>query len=513
VAEYGAGERGEIAAATTLHRAARRRLYWAFLARVTDRDSGDVSVDEDDDDQTAIEPPEFDDRATAALPRIAESRLLAASRPPPRAAVSTPVPAAAPRATVRTPVPALAPDTAVTTRVPVIAPDPTVTKVRAASPRPAGSPRAAATPRPTAVTPVPTAAPRSPAATPSPATSRLAAGDPELEPGTTLGEYRIEGKLGDGGMGVVYAAVHPLIGKRAAIKVLRAEVGRSATNVERFIDEARVVNHIGHPNIVDVFAFGETPDGRHYFVMEWLKGESLRSRMARQRLELDEICEIVKPLSRALEAAHEQGVIHRDLKPDNVFLVDVRGDVPIVKLLDFGIAKLAREGHRLERTATGAMIGTPQYMAPEQARGHAIDARVDVYALGGILFELVTGRPPFVADNAMEVIAKHLMEPAPRPSTLAVGVPPELDDLIVAMLAKDASARPALVEVSAVVERASSLERTSVHRAIRADVEPAHARPTAVAAVPGTRRGRHLALALVAAAVVVAAVIAALVAA
>src|SRR5205823_268429 len=137
-----------------------------------------------------------------------------------------------------------------------------------------------------------------------------------------------------------------------------------------------------------------------------------------------------------LIAAHAKGVIHRDIKPDNVFLVDVPGeDAPRVKLLDFGLAKLAHEEHHMQLTATGAMVGTPQYIAPEQAKGYAIDARADIYSLGGVAFELLTGRPPFVADNAMEVVAKHLMEPPVRPSTVAAGIPPILDDVVLAMLA------------------------------------------------------------------------------
>ena len=307
---------------------------------------------------------------------------------------------------------------------------------------------------------------------PPPAKAATAPDDAYLESNTMLGEYRIEAQIGEGGMGVVYAAVHPLIGKRAAIKVLKAELCRSAFNVERFIDEARIVNQIGHQNIVDVFAFGQTKDGRSYFVMEWLKGESLRARIARSRLDFSEICEIVRPLARALEAAHEHGVIHRDLKPDNIFLVDRRGDASLVKLLDFGIAKLAREEHRLERTATGAMVGTPQYIAPEQAKGYAIDHRVDIYALGGIVFELLTGHPPFQADNAMVMVAKHLMEAPPRPSSLA-DVPPELDDLVLRMLSKAPEGRPSLAEVASVIERTNALDRTNVktpvpaHRALQ----------------------------------------------
>ncbi len=275
----------------------------------------------------------------------------------------------------------------------------------------------------------------------------------DLAPGMKLGEYQLAQKLGQGGMGVVYEAVHPLIGKRAAIKILKKELCDDPGSLERFVDEARVVNQIGHPNIVDVFAFGEMPDGRSYFVMELLKGETLRSRIAKGRLSLDEVRNIIKPLARALQAAHDKGVIHRDLKPDNVFLVDVPDGEPTAKLLDFGIAKLAKNDHRVEKTATGAIVGTPQYIAPEQAKGYAIDPRADIYALGAILFELLTGRPPFIADNAMEMVAKHLMEAPIRPSAIQRGILPELDDLVLRMLAKSPDARPSLGELIAVIER------------------------------------------------------------
>jgi serine/threonine-protein kinase len=222
--------------------------------------------------------------------------------------------------------------------------------------------------------------------------------------------------------------------------------------IARFVDEARVVNQIGHPNIVDVFAFGQLVDGRHYFVMEWLKGESLRTRIARARMSRAEVCGIARPLARALMAAHAKGIVHRDLKPDNVFLVEVDGE-STVKLLDFGIAKLAHTEHRMEQTASGAIVGTPLYIAPEQAKGLSIDHRVDVYALGCMLFEMLTGRVPFVANSALEVVALHLMEAPPRASTLVADLPRELDDLVVAMMAKDPNARPSLATVCEVVER------------------------------------------------------------
>ncbi|MDX2092887.1 MAG: protein kinase [Kofleriaceae bacterium] len=289
-----------------------------------------------------------------------------------------------------------------------------------------------------------------------------AASEAELPAGTKLGDYVIEGKIGAGGMGEVYAARHPLIGKRAAIKVVRKELCSDESSVGRFVDEARVVNQIGHPNIVDVFAFGTTRDGRSYLVMEWLQGETLRGRLERTRLELDEICELMLPLVRALQAAHDSGVVHRDLKPDNLFLVEVRGERPILKLLDFGIAKLHRPDHRVAKTATGAIVGTPQYIAPEQARGQPVDGKADIYALGGILFELLSGRPPFIADNAMDMVAKHLMEQPQRVSRF-VGVPSALDDLVLAMLAKEAAERPTLAQVAAVIEKvkADGARRTS----------------------------------------------------
>src|SRR5262249_35751825 len=158
--------------------------------------------------------------------------------------------------------------------------------------------------------------------------------DTKLKPGMTLGEYRIERLIGAGGMGVVFEAVHPKIGKRAAVKILKKELCTDPGTLERFVDEARVVNQIGHPNIVDVFAFGEMPDGRQYFVMELLAGVSLRTRLSRGPFMLDEIIATARPLARALEAAHGKGVVHRDLKPDNIFLVTDAEQKTTVKLLD-----------------------------------------------------------------------------------------------------------------------------------------------------------------------------------
>jgi tRNA A-37 threonylcarbamoyl transferase component Bud32 len=289
--------------------------------------------------------------------------------------------------------------------------------------------------------------------------------DSMLIGGAMIGDYRIERKIAEGGWGSVYSAIHPVIGRRAAIKVLKKKLSQQPAFVRRFIDEARAVTQIGHPNIVDVFTFGETTDGRSYFVMEWLKGETLWARLRRGALAVADICAIATQLADALEAAHGKGIIHRDLKPENVFLVETRDFSPRVKLLDFGLAKLATNETRAERTSTGEIIGTPHYMAPEQARGLRVDHRVDIYALGGILFSSLTGRTPYAGSNAADIIASCLTEPPPRPSSLVPDVPKKLDDLVVAMLAKDADHRPELTRVRAVLEAVQAASTKAIRRA------------------------------------------------
>ncbi len=270
---------------------------------------------------------------------------------------------------------------------------------------------------------------------------------PEIEVGTMVGEYRIEGQLGEGGMGRVYAAIHPVIAKRAAIKILHPELSANREAVERFIQEARAVNQIGHPNIVDIFAFGQLPDGRSYFVMEWLRGESLGERTDRAPLPMVEAISILETVSLALEAAHETGIVHRDLKPDNIFLVDIKTAQPQVKLLDFGIAKLLNtDAARTERTRTGNLLGTPAYISPEQARGYTVDHRTDIYAFGALAYELFTGALPFPADNLADMIAKQLFEPPPSARLKCPDLTPELDELIQAMMAKVPEARPTLAD-------------------------------------------------------------------
>jgi tRNA A-37 threonylcarbamoyl transferase component Bud32 len=270
----------------------------------------------------------------------------------------------------------------------------------------------------------------------------------DLAPGVLVGEYRIVARLGAGGMGTVYGAVHPIIGKRVAIKVLNQQFTHQPVTVDRFLREARAVNQIGHPNIVDIFAFGQLPDGRHYCVMEWLEGETLGDRLERGMLSRAEACTVLDEILAALAAAHAKQIVHRDLKPDNVFLV--RGERLRVKLLDFGIAKLVGTVSR-SKTQTGNFIGTPHYVSPEQARGLAVDGRADIYSLGAMAFELFTGRLPFEAPSVVDVVSMHLHDEPPDLASLAP-VPAELDALVMSMLAKSPDERPQIEAIREILE-------------------------------------------------------------
>jgi serine/threonine protein kinase len=262
--------------------------------------------------------------------------------------------------------------------------------------------------------------------------------DIDLAPGTVVGEYHIDGKLG-----AVYRAVHPLIGKQVAIKVLNREHSSNPKMVGRFIDEARAVNQIRHRNIIDIFSFGSLPDGRHYFVMELLEGITLdRYITDRGRVAPEDALPILREVARALDAAHAHGVAHRDLKPDNVFLVDEGDRGLTVKLLDFGIAKLLVEASGQHKTRTGAPLGTPAYMSPEQCHASNVDQRTDIYSLGIVIHEALTGNLPFEGNSMMDMLLKQTGAKPPAMSSVIAELPQALDRPVLHMLEKDPANRP-----------------------------------------------------------------------
>ena len=257
--------------------------------------------------------------------------------------------------------------------------------------------------------------------------------------GKTLGSYEIKAVVGQGGMGTVYRGEHTLIGKRAAIKVLRPEYGHNDELVQRFFNEARAAARIEHSGIIDVYDFGREGD-QAYLVMELLAGEPLSARLARGRLDIEFASRLVRQIAGALAAAHEHDITHRDLKPDNIYLVpdtEIESGVR-VKLLDFGIAKLTEaDGTSSIETRTGSVIGTPVYMAPEQCRGSGdVDHRADLYALGCIFYEMLCGAPPFARKGVGELITAHMME-HPEPIAARVAdLPAEIAALVMRLLAK-----------------------------------------------------------------------------
>jgi tetratricopeptide (TPR) repeat protein len=247
--------------------------------------------------------------------------------------------------------------------------------------------------------------------------------------------FVIEKKAGSGGTGTVFRAKDTLTGETVAVKILHE--GRNQ-KTERFVAEARVLSELKHPGIVRYVTHGTTSDRDPYLAMEWLEGEDLAARLARERLTVAESIDVVKKVGDALELAHARGVIHRDVKPSNIFLVD--RDIAQIKLLDFGVARIASLSGA---TRVGALIGTPGYMAPEQARGAKdLDARADVFSMGCVLFECLTGRAPFLAEHVMAVLAKILLEDAPRVREIRAEVPSGLDSLVARMLDKDPKGRP-----------------------------------------------------------------------
>jgi serine/threonine-protein kinase len=270
--------------------------------------------------------------------------------------------------------------------------------------------------------------------------------------------YRIIAKIGEGGMGAVYLAEHVFIEKKMALKLLHGEYAHKADLVARFLHEAKAASKIDHPNVVQISDFGQTETGNVFFAMEYLKGEDLSSHIKndgpwkwkRAKGVFIQIC-------RALQAAHSKGIIHRDMKPENVLLIQKEEQADFVKVLDFGIAKMAglesTGGQRLTRT--GMIFGTPEYMSPEQARGDKPDHRVDIYALGCIMYEMLTGDVPFKADTFMGVLTKHMFDPVPPPRKTypSADIPGAVEALIMKALEKNRDKR-----FSSMTEMAEALE-------------------------------------------------------
>ena len=284
--------------------------------------------------------------------------------------------------------------------------------------------------------------------------------------GSSIGPYRVVRKLGSGGMGVVYEAVHKQIGRQAAIKLLHAQFAVQKDIVSRFLNEARAANLVRHPGIVDIYEFGTTPSGNAYIVMEYIDGISLATRLKQAAAPLGvSALPMFQKMAQALAAAHDKGIVHRDLKPDNVMLIADREAAggERIKILDFGIAKLsaaalaAGEEDRDEpeagtqpefKTRTGAMMGTPAYMAPEQCRGaEQVTDRTDVYSFGLMLYRALSGNPALVGRSDLEYLLLHTSaQPLNLHETYKVDA--ELSELVHAMLAKEPTQRPAMAEIA-----------------------------------------------------------------
>ncbi|MEZ4403276.1 MAG: serine/threonine-protein kinase [Kofleriaceae bacterium] len=264
------------------------------------------------------------------------------------------------------------------------------------------------------------------------------------------GRYRVTAKLGEGGMGAVYRGEQISLKRQVAIKVLRPELSADVGLVRRFNAEAELAARLSHPNTVNIYDFGQDANGALFIAMEFLEGRSLRHLLTQEApLTPARALSIGRQVAASLADAHAHGIVHRDLKPDNVMLTERGKERDVARVLDFGIAKL-RDDDRATNAMTraGDLVGTPQYMAPEQIKGDAVDGRTDVYALGAMLYEMITGRLPFEGPTVMAVLSKHLTETPPAPSERRpdLALPPQLDALVMAALAKEPAARPASME-------------------------------------------------------------------
>lgn len=279
--------------------------------------------------------------------------------------------------------------------------------------------------------------------------------------GAKLGDYVVKERIGTGGAGIVYRGEHPAIGKPVAIKVLRPELANDPQHMKTLLEEAKVVNAIRDRGIVDVFGFGELPDGRQYLVMEYLQGERLDALYRHKRLSLGQVLLLVDQILRVLSAAHAAGVIHRDLKPQNIFAMKAADGSQYIKLLDFG---LARRATQKDDPAAERFAGSPHYMPPEQIRNLPLDLRADLYSVGALAFELLTGHPPFTGPGIEAIVRAHLKTPPPSAATERPDTPPELSALITRLLAKAPEDRPPSAE-------AVRAELTKIRRALKQTVK------------------------------------------
>ncbi|HJL17730.1 MAG TPA: serine/threonine-protein kinase [Sandaracinaceae bacterium LLY-WYZ-13_1] len=260
---------------------------------------------------------------------------------------------------------------------------------------------------------------------------------------TVAGRFHVLARVGVGGMGTVYRAEQAGLDRPVALKVLKKELISDRDTVARFHREAKAMSMLMHPNTVRVFDFGEDDDGHLFLAMELLEGELLTAWSEREGTPpVDEAVEVVREILRSLAEAHSKGIIHRDLKPDNIFLARVEGHTdPVVKVLDFGIAKVFRDEMKIDQleTQAGTVFGTPRYMSPEQAQGKALDHRSDLYSVGVLLYQLLTGRPPFVDDDAVVVMAKHIREAPEAPRKIAADrpIPRRLEKVLMKALGKE----------------------------------------------------------------------------
>ncbi|MGE5265364.1 MAG: serine/threonine-protein kinase, partial [Acidobacteriota bacterium] len=253
-------------------------------------------------------------------------------------------------------------------------------------------------------------------------------------PGEYIGPYRIIEPLGQGGMATVFKAYHAMLDRYVAIKALHPAFKEDPTFLTRFEREARIVAKLDHPNIIPIYDFAEH-EGTPYLVMRYIEGETLKSLLVQQPMPLERVLEILRPVTDALSYAHSQGVLHRDIKPSNILL----SNDGHIYLTDFGLARTTQPGS--STLSRDMLIGTPQYISPEQAKSESVDERSDIYSLGVVLFEMLTGRVPFSADTPYSVIHDHIYSPLPMPSSINPKLSPEIERVVLKALAKDPDAR------------------------------------------------------------------------